>query len=876
MSVRRVFLSAVSSEFEGARDALANDLQGHEGVTVLVQRSFHHDHAADTLLQRLRNAIAGCDTVIFLIGDRSGTGFPEKDEAAVYKDELPDGFSEASYTQWEFFFARRLGKRCLIYFAADGFRKDPGPDDRADLQTAFVGYVKSLGPQWRGVRNIDDFLARVANDFFAGVGGGGGEPPHKPIVLPYPSIGSLFKGRDAFMARLRASLTRDGGGAAAIAGRAVHGLGGVGKTRAAVEYAWAYRDAYNAIALLQAETADRLQSSLAALTGPLRLPEAAAIEDKMQIEAVIAWLNANPCWLLIFDNLDSDAALQAAHSLLGRLSGGHVVLTGRWDRFPDGIEQLDMDLLDLPDATAFLLEATDARRQRTPDDQERAERLAADLDRLALSLSMASATIKARQMSFARYWTLWEENREKVIGWASPQIAGYHHAVAETWQTSVDQLSPDGRTLLERLAYLAPDPVPRFLLGVPVPSVDDIDTDAALDDLAAYSLVSRGAEDGTFQVHRLVQDVTRRALEKEGRATDRLTEALRWVTAGFMGESQDVRFWPYLDPLVPHVETVGRFAEQSAILYPTVLLFNQLGKHFYFKADNGRAEPLMRHGVAMAEGQYGESDPQIVMYLGNLAQLLQRTNRMQEAEALMRRVLAICETNFEESDVALAFYRNNIAMLLFETGRWDEAERLLRNALAIFEFRFDEAAPQIANLLNNLAQVLSGLSRFEEAEPLIRRAIAIGEDQYGKSHPEVARHLNTLSQLLLGSGRPQEVELMLERALEIYERNYDAGDPRIAVSVRNLGSFMYEMGRNEEAEKFFRKSLETHFVHYGDQHPEVATDLNSLGVLLRDVERFEEAEPLLRQALMIAEASPSYSPHSRDSLAGTAQPSGIA
>ena len=70
-------------------------------------------------------------------------------------------------------------------------------------------------------------------------------PPAKPIVLPYPSIGSLFKGRGEFLARLRASLAR--GGQTAIVSQALYGLGGIGKTRAAVEYAWAHRDHYSAL-----------------------------------------------------------------------------------------------------------------------------------------------------------------------------------------------------------------------------------------------------------------------------------------------------------------------------------------------------------------------------------------------------------------------------------------------------------------------------------------------------------------------------------------------------------------------------------------------------------------------------------------------------
>ena len=76
----------------------------------------------------------------------------------------------------------------------------------------------------------------------------------KPIVLPYTSLGRLFKGREGFLRRLRESLTRVDGGATAIVSKALYGMGGIGKTRAAVEYAWAYREDYTALLFAQADS----------------------------------------------------------------------------------------------------------------------------------------------------------------------------------------------------------------------------------------------------------------------------------------------------------------------------------------------------------------------------------------------------------------------------------------------------------------------------------------------------------------------------------------------------------------------------------------------------------------------------------------------
>ena len=289
----------------------------------------------------------------------------------------------------------------------------------------------------------------------------------KPITLPYPSLGPLFKGRDAFLRRLHASLTRADATATAITSQAVYGLGGIGKTRAAVEYAWAHRADYSALLFVQADSPEALRRNLAALTGPLALPEHEATDEQVRLHAVLAWLRATPGWLFILDNVDTAAALEEAERLMGQLAGGHVLLTSRLDRFPPDVQPLELDVLAPEDAVAFLLDRT-PRRRHAPDDAAQARAVAEELGRLALALEQAGATIDHRRCGFADYFSLWRDSREKVLGWARPEITGYPRAVAVTWQTSVAQLTEPGRHLLERLAWLAPDPVPEFLLDVPI------------------------------------------------------------------------------------------------------------------------------------------------------------------------------------------------------------------------------------------------------------------------------------------------------------------------------------------------------------------------------------------------------------------------
>src|SRR5215472_11372677 len=99
----RVFLSAVTSEFGSARDAVANDLQTRD-LQLRVQRSFRQEPGADTLLRLLHDYIKECDAVVCVIGTHSGA-CPPAGAAAEFAHLLPVGITAASYTQWEFFFA---------------------------------------------------------------------------------------------------------------------------------------------------------------------------------------------------------------------------------------------------------------------------------------------------------------------------------------------------------------------------------------------------------------------------------------------------------------------------------------------------------------------------------------------------------------------------------------------------------------------------------------------------------------------------------------------------------------------------------------------------------------------------------------------------
>ncbi|MFN7962714.1 MAG: TIR domain-containing protein [Thermoanaerobaculia bacterium] len=197
--------------------------------------------------------------------------------------------------------------------------------------------------------------------------------PHPPALhnLPFPSLGADFKGREADLEALAQSL--EGGGAAALVqAKALHGLGGVGKTRLAVEYARRFGQRYRAAFFVPVESPEALQAGLARVGQELlaELRVAGKPEEEAK-QAVMAWLRKNPRWLLILDNVDSEPAQVAVRELLA-LDQGHVLVTSRLSGWPKGVEKLEVTVLERAAAVSLLLSATKDRRQAAEDDEAQA------------------------------------------------------------------------------------------------------------------------------------------------------------------------------------------------------------------------------------------------------------------------------------------------------------------------------------------------------------------------------------------------------------------------------------------------------------------------------------------------------------------------
>ncbi len=796
-----------------------------------------------------------CDAVIALLGPAHGSLMEEPlpaDPRLGLKDPRTHG-GTWSYAQLEYLVARDL-PRPIFPFLCEGpeliapFTQDP---DLARRQQHFIDtFVKDHTATWQSYTTWAGLEAALRAL----------KIPHvslPPNNLPFLTLGSLFVGRDEFLEKIRTQLV-PGTATVITQPAAIHGMGGVGKTRTAVEFALAHRSAYTALLFITADSADTLHRDIAALCGPLvlNLPEQDAQETEVQYQAALRWLQRHPGWFLLVDNVDSEPAQKAVAELTRLIPAGHILITTRLAAWPTGFLPLDLDVLTPADSVRLLLTHTDGRRTTRPDDTATAEKIATHLDGLALALEQAAAWVRHRgSRTLADYLAAWEKENARLLSNYQDKGAGDYHKdyphlprpLLVTYQTSNAQLTPQAHQLFRLLSWLAPDPIPAEALAH---LTDPPDVPGLLADLADLHILTRTADGTTVRVHRLLQQITQIEQETES-PPPALLAALAWVDGEYLGDPADVRAWPVLLPLTPHAIAAAQAGAARHLPEPAARLLNDAAGLLKTRADHHHAEPLYRQSLALAEQHHGPEHPVVASCLNNLAELLRATNRQSESEPLMRRALGIDEASFGPDHPKVATRLNNLAQLLKATNRLADAEPLMRRALGIDEAAFGPDHPDVARDLNNLALLLKATNRLPEAEPLMRRALGIDEAAFGPDHPEVARDLNNLAQVLKATNRLPEAEPLMRRALGIWEASLGADHPRVAAGLNNLAALLQDTNRQSEAEPLMRRALGIDEASFGPDHPEVAIRLNNLARLLQNTNRLAEAEPLMRRMVGI-------------------------
>jgi len=678
----------------------------------------------------------------------------------------------------------------------------------------------------------------------------------------------FFTGREELMQRLH-TLLRQEKAAALTQSLVLSGLGGIGKTQTAVEYAYRYAQQYASIFWLNADTMEGILSSYATLAALLELQEQQEPDQQKVVAAVNRWLSTHRDWLLIVDNVEER---EMVASVLPTSPEGSLLFTTRRQSLGTLAYPLEVERMSQEEGTRFLLYRSRRLSLDEPldacsfADVMEAGKIVAEMEGLPLALDQAGAYIEETQCTLQDYLQLFQAHRATLLQQRGREGADHPDSVATTLSLSIAALAqqhPAAVDLLRVCALLHSDGIPEELfleagshLGPTLAAAcaDVLSWNRLIASVSAYSLIKRQAKEKTLSMHRLVQAVLQDDMEEADRRgwMEHIIVALNKL----FPEAEQINHtcWEQCSRLLLHV--LGCVEKMNFWQPENMELASVLSKaamYLFDRAQYAEAEPLYQRSWHLWEQILGPAHSQVAYPLNGLAKLYLQQGKYEQAEMFYLRALYIREYTLGSEDPEVASLLNGLAVVYQEQGKYEQAEALFQQAWHIWEKSLGPEDPKVSHAINNLGGLYREQGKYEEAEPLFWRALHIREKILGPEHPQVAYSLDSLPTLYYHQGKYEEAEPLRWRALHIREKALGPEHSQVAYSLHGLATLYKEQGRYEQAKLFNQRALHIWERTLGSNHGNVAVILNNIAESDSSQGKYEEAEPLYQQALYIWE-----------------------
>jgi tetratricopeptide (TPR) repeat protein len=523
--------------------------------------------------------------------------------------------------------------------------------------------------------------------------------PQPAVWGNVPQRNKNFTGRAEILDQLRQGVSS---AVTAVLPHALQGMGGVGKTAVAIEYAHMFRSEYELVWWIPADQPALVRSSLAALAEPLGLQSAAAAGIEAAAAAVLnALRRGEPYarWLLIFDNADQPEEI---NEIIPRGSGD-VLITSRNHRWESVVDTVSVDVFARAESVDFL-----AKRVKSIRNAE-ADRLAEELGDLPLALEQAGALQAETGMSVDEYLRLLKEHTSAIM--AEGRSLEYPRSMTAAWRLSVSTLRqqmPQAVELLRCCAFFGPEPIPRdvFRLGTQAgeTQVSDLLEDAillsrAIRELGRFALIR--IDGRTIQVHRLIQALLRDELAVDEQ--DRYRHEVHLIlAAGAPKDPDDNRLWP-------------RFAE------------------------------LVAHVAAPATELDACRNSDVRDFALNIIRYLYRSGERRSSQAFAERFISRWAKDSGADDTAVLGAQRHLGNVLRDLGQYSEAYAVIETALDGSRRALGEQHQLTMALASSFAADLRARGEFREAQNLDEASGRLHGEVLGTTHGQTLRAMSNLA-----------------------------------------------------------------------------------------------------------------------------------
>jgi tetratricopeptide (TPR) repeat protein len=629
--------------------------------------------------------------------------------------------------------------------------------------------------------------------------------------------------------------------------QALQGLGGVGKTQLAVEYAWQYRSHYELVWWVSADQPLLVPSVLASMAPALGLPPATSTGVEQATQSVLRALESGSpfrSWLVIFDNAEEPEYIM---DFLPR-GPGHVLITSRNSRWSDHEPTIEVDVFRREESRAFL-----SRRLRNAISESEADRLAEKLGDLPLALEQAAALLGRTLMSVEEYLGLLEEQTSRLL--SLEKAPTYPLSMTAAWQLSVSQLQdriPAAVEVLRCCAFFGPEPIPRdvFRRGnravgerlSPILS-DPIELTNALSHLERLALVKVEPSTRTLQVHRLNQALLRDETPEKDRSE--LRHEVHLLMSGTApSDPDDTANWARFEELAAHLEPSGVID----CTVPAVRKFAlDLVRYLYVRGSYNQAEALLNEYIQKWTEVSGARHKDVLVARIHLGLIHQALARYAEAEKIVSEALDMMVASLGAEHSETLWAKGAYGAALRGRGEFARAQEIDAERADVYQRQHGDTHNLTLQGRNNLAVDYALTSRYDEAQKLLRQIYLYRSGVEGVGRRVLLSTWNNLNSVVRLGGQSQVAADMAEEAYGYGVAQLGDDHPITLQAAKDYAIALRRSGRIADALQRMRDTHARLQRLFGDEHADTMAAALGLSNVLRANAEYEEAFELARQ-----------------------------
>ncbi|KAI6330283.1 hypothetical protein MCOR28_011694 [Pyricularia oryzae] len=700
-------------------------------------------------------------------------------------------------------------------------------------------------------------------------------PPAPSATIPF-SRDRDFVDRGDLLDQLRRRCSEPAGRVALV------GLGGIGKSQLAIEFAHRIADEAPKrwVFWIHAGTRARVEEDFRAIADAVKLPgRNQAKADILQL--VYGWLSSerNGRWIMILDSADDGDIFygetrqtresKPLATYLPQSRNGAILVTTRSKDLARRLAGSDANILDVgPMVQADALALLEKRLGALPDTDTGIE-LVRELEYVPLAISQAGGYIRARapRSSPGKYldeFRAGERKRTKLLGHDGGDLrreGSASNAVLTTWQISFKYISSKRQSaadLLSLMSFFDRQGIPESLLRGSDNGLGGKQEDAKLkeaedsegegdgseagdlfeDDVAMlrdYCLVSTDEEGDVFEMHGLVQLSTRKWLEARGLQETFKEQFVRRMATSF--PTGDYSNWATCRRLFAHVEiAMGHRPADGEAEEAWAKLLHNGGWYAWLQGRYEIAERMAGKARKTREKRLGSEDEASLQSVLLCALVIKARGGWKEAESLEVQVMETSVRVLGEEHPLTLTSMANLASTFWKQGRWKEAESLFVQVMETNVRVLGEEHPDTLTSMANLASTYRNQGRWKEAESLDVQVMEMRKRVLGEEHPDTLTSMANLASTYRNQGRWKEAESLFVQVMEMRKRVLGEEHPSTLTSINNLAFTWKGMGRYTNALCLIRACSESLQRVLGPNHPHTQSTLLAMMTWETDTE----------------------------------------